>query len=136
MVIQAGAGRLAEPWQSDVATGRFATIRQAGVQALAEADRLVTMMQVDGIVAPRLTDLLERARTTGACLVVTSRGDLTAGPNADGGCCLCAKAAARRRRERRRRGSSRGRSAARDTVGYHLKQLDVSAQGKYVGDAR
>jgi signal transduction histidine kinase len=31
MVIQAGAGRLAEPWQADVATERFGTIRDAGV---------------------------------------------------------------------------------------------------------
>ena len=30
MVIQAGAGRLAEPWQAEVAAERFATIRHAG----------------------------------------------------------------------------------------------------------
>jgi signal transduction histidine kinase len=71
MVIQAGAGRLAEPWQADVAVGRFATIRDAGAQALAEADRLVTMLQGDGATPPRLGPLLDRARTTGARVIVT-----------------------------------------------------------------
>jgi signal transduction histidine kinase len=69
MVIQAGAGRLAEPWQPDVAGERFATIRQAGDQALAEADRLVTMLQADGE-TPRLAQLLERAQASGARVVV------------------------------------------------------------------
>jgi signal transduction histidine kinase len=71
MVIQAGAGRLAEPWEADVAAARFATIRDAGAQALAEADRLVTMLQPDRTAAPRLAPLLERARATGARVVVT-----------------------------------------------------------------
>ena len=70
MVIQAGAGRLAEASQADIAAERFATIRDAGVHALAEADRLVTMLQADGA-APRLASLLERARATGARVVVT-----------------------------------------------------------------
>jgi signal transduction histidine kinase len=71
MVIQAGAGRLAEPWQADVAAARFATIRDAGVQALAEADRLVTMLQPDGTAPPRLAPLLKRAHSTGARIIVT-----------------------------------------------------------------
>jgi len=71
MVIQAGAGRLAEPWQDDVATQRFATIRDAGVQALAETERLVTTLQADEADAQRLAQLLERARESGAHVVVS-----------------------------------------------------------------
>ena len=48
MVIQAGAGRLAEPWQADVAAERFAAIRHSGDNALTETDRLVTMLQGGG----------------------------------------------------------------------------------------
>jgi signal transduction histidine kinase len=70
MVIQAGAGRLAEPWQADAAAARFETIRDAGVQALGEAERLVTLLHAGGAGAPRLTPLLERARATGARVVV------------------------------------------------------------------
>jgi signal transduction histidine kinase len=66
MVIQAGAGRLSEPWQGDVAAERFATIRDAGVQALVEADRLLAMLHADGPAAPRLAALLERAEASGA----------------------------------------------------------------------
>ena len=47
IVIQAAAGRLAEPWHGEVAAGRFATIREAGAEALAETDRLVTLLQPD-----------------------------------------------------------------------------------------
>jgi signal transduction histidine kinase len=72
MAIQAGAGRLAKPWQPDVAGARFATIREAGVQALTETDRLVTMLQPGGSSAPRLAALLERARRTGAQVHVRS----------------------------------------------------------------
>ncbi len=70
MVIQAGAGRLAEPWRADVAGERFATIRDAGVQALTETDRLVTMLQADNTGAPRLAQLLSRARAAGARVIV------------------------------------------------------------------
>lgn len=70
MVIQAGAGRLAEPWRADVAAARMRTIRDAGVEALTEADRLVAMLQPRGTAAPRLASLLERARATGARVVV------------------------------------------------------------------
>jgi signal transduction histidine kinase len=70
MVIQAGAGRLAEPWQAGVAGERFATIRDAGVQALTETERLVTMLQADNTGAPRLAQLLSRARAGGARVVV------------------------------------------------------------------
>jgi signal transduction histidine kinase len=66
MVIQAGAGRMSEPWQGDVAAERFRTIRDAGAQALVEADRLLAMLQADGPVAPRLAALLERAEASGA----------------------------------------------------------------------
>jgi signal transduction histidine kinase len=71
MVIQAGAGRLAEPWQADAAAERLATIRDAGVQALAETDRLVTMLQAHEASAPRLAQLLQRARATGAQVIVS-----------------------------------------------------------------
>lgn len=77
MVIQAGAGRLAEPWGAESAAGRFATIRDAGAQALAETDRLVTTLhrKEDGV-TPRLAALLERARDSGARVDVTA-ADLT-----------------------------------------------------------
>ena len=72
MVIQAGAGRLAEPWRAESTAGRFATIRDAGAQALAETDRLVTMLHRDDDgVTPRLAGLLERARDSGANVDVT-----------------------------------------------------------------
>jgi signal transduction histidine kinase len=74
MVIQAGAGRLAEPWQVDVANERFETLREAGAQALAEADRLLTMLQPDMPATGRLTRLLERARAGGARAEVTPMG--------------------------------------------------------------
>lgn len=69
MVVQAGAGRLAEPWEAPVAAGRFEAIREAGVEALAEADRLVTMLQPTS--EPSLAHLLARAREIGADVVVT-----------------------------------------------------------------
>jgi signal transduction histidine kinase len=71
MVIQAGAGRLAKPWQAAVASERFATIRDAGVQALAETDRLVAVLQADEAGAPRLAQLLQRTRATGAQVIVS-----------------------------------------------------------------
>lgn len=70
MVVQAGAGRLAEPWEAPVAAGRFAAIREAGVEALAEADRLVTMLHPTTS-EPSLAHLLDRAREIGANVVVT-----------------------------------------------------------------
>ena len=74
MVIQAGAGRVSEPWQADVADERFETLREAGTQALAEADRLLTMLQPDGSGAASLTRLLDRARAAGARVEVTPAG--------------------------------------------------------------
>jgi signal transduction histidine kinase len=71
MVIQAGAGRLAEPWRPEVAQARFTDIREAALQAVAEADRLVTMLHPDGDAAPRLASLLDRAEAAGARVVVT-----------------------------------------------------------------
>jgi signal transduction histidine kinase len=71
IVIQAGAGRLAEPWQAAVAAERFATIGDAGVQALAETERLVAVLQADETGAPRLAQLLERTRATGAQVIVS-----------------------------------------------------------------
>jgi signal transduction histidine kinase len=82
MVIQAGAGRLAEPWQLDVANERFATLREAGSQALAEADHLLTMLQPEGAGTAGLTRLLERARAGGARVEVTPPG-LTLPPDLD-----------------------------------------------------
>ena len=71
MVVQAGAGRLAEPWDSGQAASRFATIREAGGQALSEADRLVSALRPDGAKEARLATLLDRARELGARVVVT-----------------------------------------------------------------
>jgi signal transduction histidine kinase len=71
MVIQAGAGRLATTWQSEIAAERFATIREAGTQALAETEQLVTMLQADEAGAPRLSILLRRAQAAGARVVQT-----------------------------------------------------------------
>jgi signal transduction histidine kinase len=71
IVIQAGAGRFAEPWSAEVAADRFATIRAAGVEALDEADRLVALLQPEGSDRPRLAPLLDRARALGARVVVT-----------------------------------------------------------------
>lgn len=70
MVVQAGAGRLAEPWEPALANGRFAAIREAGIEALAEADRLVTMLDPETS-RPALAQLFERARAIGARIVVT-----------------------------------------------------------------
>jgi signal transduction histidine kinase len=71
IVIQAGAGRLAEPWQADVAADRMATIRDSGAQALVEADSLVTLLQPNGTSTPRLVALLGHARASGARVTVT-----------------------------------------------------------------
>ena len=71
MVVQAGAGRLAEPWDAGQAASRFATIRQAGGQALTEADRLVSVLRPAGADHARLETLLDRARELGAHVVVT-----------------------------------------------------------------
>lgn len=63
MVIQAGAGRLAAPDDG----ARFAGIRDAGNEALAELDRLVALLQTDAADArPRgLATLLGQARAAG-----------------------------------------------------------------------
>ena len=63
MVIQAGAGRLAAPDGG----ARFAGIRDAGNEALAELDRLVALLQTDEATArPRALDtLLGQARAAG-----------------------------------------------------------------------
>ena len=63
MVIQAGAGRLAAPDDG----ARFAGIRDAGNEALAELDRLVALLQADEATArPRaLATLLGQARAAG-----------------------------------------------------------------------
>ncbi len=71
IVIQAGAGRLGEPWRPEVAAGRFVTIRDASVEALTEADRLVALLQPDRSDLPRLASLLDRARAIGAHVLVT-----------------------------------------------------------------
>jgi signal transduction histidine kinase len=70
IVIQAGAGRFAEPWRAEVAADRFATIRVAGAEALAEAYRLVALLQPDGSDRLRLAPLLDRARAIGARVLV------------------------------------------------------------------
>jgi len=71
IVIQAGAGRLAEPWHADAAGDRFATIREAGVEALAETDRLVALLTPDPNDLARLAPLLDRARALGARVAVS-----------------------------------------------------------------
>ncbi len=77
IVVQAGAGRLAEPWDADVAAERLATIRAASTEALSETDRLVALMHPGGRALPRLRPLLERARELcGNVTVARSVGDL------------------------------------------------------------
>ena len=71
IVIQAGAGRLAEPWPAAVAADRFETIRTAGVEALTEAGQLIALLQPDRRDLPRLASLLDRARAIGAHVLVT-----------------------------------------------------------------
>lgn len=63
MVIQAGAGRLAAPDDG----ARFAGIREAGQEALAELERLVALLQPDEAAArPRALDsLLGQVRAAG-----------------------------------------------------------------------
>ena len=69
MVIQAGAGRLADPAHTEPAGERLATIRDSGRQALAEMDRLVDMLQQHdanaGGAGARLAQLLDSARASG-----------------------------------------------------------------------
>jgi signal transduction histidine kinase len=48
IVVQAGAGRLAPAGRPEVETERFAAIRQAGDQALADMARLVDVLHADG----------------------------------------------------------------------------------------
>jgi signal transduction histidine kinase len=71
MVVQAGAGRLAEPWDASVAAGRFGAIREAGIEALAEADRLVSILHRGRGGHRRLAPLLDQARELGALVIVT-----------------------------------------------------------------
>ncbi|HEY7208425.1 MAG TPA: histidine kinase [Gaiellaceae bacterium] len=71
IVIQAGAGRLAEPSRAETAFDRFATIRSAATEALTEADRLVALLHPDGSDVLRLAPLLDRARDLGARVSVT-----------------------------------------------------------------
>ncbi len=69
IVVQAGAGRIAAPGPSQQAPERFATIRQAGGQALAEMARLVDILQADDAgeadAAARWQLLLDEARASG-----------------------------------------------------------------------
>jgi signal transduction histidine kinase len=66
MVIQAGAGRVADGPQAVHAPERLGAIRDSGLQALAEMARLVDMLQADSSDrVTRLSQLLERARTAG-----------------------------------------------------------------------
>ena len=68
MVIQAGAGRLDAP----DGAARFAGIREAGTEALAELDRLVELLRTDGAGRPRdLERLSSQARATGLRLEYT-----------------------------------------------------------------
>ena len=71
IVIQAGAGRLAEPWPAAAAADRFLTIRTAGAEALTEAGQLIALLQPDRSDLPRLASLLDRARAIGAHVLVT-----------------------------------------------------------------
>jgi signal transduction histidine kinase len=67
IVIHAGGGRLAGPGPPSAATDRYTTIRDAGVEALAEMSRLVDMLTTETTpAAPRLSSLLAQAQTNGA----------------------------------------------------------------------
>jgi signal transduction histidine kinase len=74
IVVQAGAGRLASPAHAGRAGERFASIRQAGAQALAEMARLVDVLHADEEAGdPRnLRLLLERAEASGLQLDVVA----------------------------------------------------------------
>ncbi|MEJ7797042.1 MAG: histidine kinase [Solirubrobacteraceae bacterium] len=65
MVIQAGAGRLADGAHAEQAGERLATIGDSGRQALGEMARLLDMLQADGG-GDRLAQLLQRARASGS----------------------------------------------------------------------
>jgi signal transduction histidine kinase len=69
VVIQAGAGRLADGVDGELAATRLAAIRDAGVHALAETDRLVSLLHRGESDGPGLAALLERARASGARVV-------------------------------------------------------------------
>ncbi|HEY7076970.1 MAG TPA: histidine kinase [Solirubrobacteraceae bacterium] len=71
VVIQAGAGRLADGADPELATGGLAAIRDAGLHALAETDRLVAMLGPGESGALRLAPLLARARAIGARVAVS-----------------------------------------------------------------
>jgi len=71
IVIHAGAGRLAEPGDPQTAAQRFATIRNAGAEALVETDRLTSILHAKQPARPRLADLLSRASDDGARVSVS-----------------------------------------------------------------
>jgi signal transduction histidine kinase len=81
IVIQAGAGRLADGADAELAAARLAAIRDAAAQALEEADRLVALLHPEGA-APRLAALLASAQATGARVVV-SPPDLSLTPTVE-----------------------------------------------------
>ena len=74
IVIQAGAGRVADPNRMDEAAERFRSVRESGEQALAEMARLVDILHADDSHAPgtdRLQLLLESADANGLDVQVT-----------------------------------------------------------------
>ena len=74
IVIQAGAGRVADPNRMDEAAERFRSVRESGEQALAEMARLVDILHADDAHAPgtdRLQLLLESADANGLDVQVT-----------------------------------------------------------------
>jgi signal transduction histidine kinase len=76
VVVQAGAGRIATGSSQEAVVDRFATIRAAGEQALAEMRRLVEVLQAGDErrepIADRLAALIARARAAGLTVRVTS----------------------------------------------------------------
>lgn len=75
MVVQAGAGRLAAPGQSDAAAQRFATISESGDHALTETARLVDVVHAGdgdgGWMGHELRVLLDEADAVGLKVSMT-----------------------------------------------------------------
>jgi signal transduction histidine kinase len=78
IVVQASAGQVAAPGRADIAAEQFATIRDAGREALDEMARLVDILQADARdrdPRERMQLLFDQARAGGVDLVVSPLPD-------------------------------------------------------------
>jgi signal transduction histidine kinase len=90
MVVQAGAGRMATGGDRDATSERFATIRHAGGQALAEMARLVDVLHADSGESPpglgRFQVLVDQADAGGLEVTFTPPAeDVEIAPEAEDG---------------------------------------------------